>query len=332
MSRLSAEEIEKKTSMSKEAAAEVARRVAEITKGSAFDKRKEEQQKSIALRVDEMKKRLKSLSVSEQKHHEDIVSAAVYDMEKQRDLSRVMVHLDMDAFYASVEIRDRPDLAGEPIAVGGQAMLSTCNYEARKYGVRSAMPGFVAKQICPKLKIIPCNFTKYNAVAKEVREIIRDYCPDFVSGGLDEAYLDLTQYLEERITTGAKNAIFGFLITEELSKWVGCKCENQNGDEKYCGGCKLLRVKVGDHISFGDTPWSVVEEIRFKILLKTKLTSSAGIASNTMLAKIASDLRKPNSQYQVPCEISEISKLMTDLPVGKVPFIGPVSSVECLVP
>lgn len=78
-----------------------------------------------------------------------------------RLLTRTWIHMDMDMFYAAVEIRDNPKLATVPLAIGSDSMISTANYEARKYGVRSAMPGFIARKLCPSLVFIPCNYEKY---------------------------------------------------------------------------------------------------------------------------------------------------------------------------
>ena len=103
----------------------------------------------------------------------------------------------MDMFYAAVEIRDRPELANVPLAIGSESMISTANYEARKYGVRSAMPGFIAKRLCPKLVFVNCNYDKYKAVSQVFWEILELYDPEFESMGLDEANLDLTEYCEQ---------------------------------------------------------------------------------------------------------------------------------------
>ncbi len=134
-------------------------------------------------------------------------------IESERDLSRWIIHIDMDAFYAAVEMRDNCALRNVPMAVGGTSMLvslisydlffhfkSTSNYAARKFGVRAAMPGFIARRLCPQLIIVPCNFGKYTHIARQVREILREYDDDFMSGGLDEAYLDITEYIIERVT------------------------------------------------------------------------------------------------------------------------------------
>ena len=86
------------------------------------------------------------------------------------------------------------------MAVGGESMLSTSNYLARKFGVRAAMPGFIARKLCPELVIVPCNFPKYRAASEEVQEVFARYDPNFVMMSLDEAYLDITRHLQENGT------------------------------------------------------------------------------------------------------------------------------------
>jgi len=108
-----------------------------------------------------------------------------------------VVHIDCDAFYAAVEELDRPELKHVPMAVG-KGVLTTCNYHARKFGCRSGMAGFVATKLCPDLICLPLNFAKYTAKAQEVREILADYDPRFESASIDEAYLNITQYCEEK--------------------------------------------------------------------------------------------------------------------------------------
>ena len=101
----------------------------------------------------------------------------------------------MDMYYAAVEIRDNPSLADKPIAIGSEQMISTANYIARKFGVRSAMPGFIGKKLCPELIFIPCNFQKYKDTSKIFKAILGEYDPEYESMGLDEANLDVTEYL-----------------------------------------------------------------------------------------------------------------------------------------
>lgn len=110
--------------------------------------------------------------------------------------NRRIIHIDMDCFYAAVEMRERPELRNKPIAVGGasgRGVLTTCNYPARKFGVRSAMPVFQAKQRCPGLIILPVRFDLYRAASKSVREIFSRYTDLIEPLSLDEAYLDVSQ-------------------------------------------------------------------------------------------------------------------------------------------
>lgn len=184
---------------------------------------------------------------------------------------RKIIHLDMDCFYAAVEMRERPELAGQPIAVGGgsrRGVVTTCNYEARKFGVHSAMPGFQARARCPNLVFLPVRFDLYRAESVKIRRILLSYTPLVEPLSLDEAYLDVT--------------------------------------------------------GLGRYAWDIAKEIRKRILEETCLTSSAGIAPNKMLAKIASDWRKPNGQFAVTPD--QIETFIRDLPVRKIWGVGPKSA------
>lgn len=116
--------------------------------------------------------------------------------QQQRESGRVYVHLDMDMFFCAVEMRDDPSLLSVPMAVGSLSMLTTANYAARRYGVRSAMPGFIAKQLCPSLVIVRPNFSKYRAAGDAIRRVLEAYDPGLSSHSLDEASLDVTDYLK----------------------------------------------------------------------------------------------------------------------------------------
>jgi DNA polymerase-4 len=184
---------------------------------------------------------------------------------------RKIIHLDMDCFYAAVEMRERPELAGLPIAVGGgsrRGVVTTCNYEARKFGIHSAMPGFQAREKCPQLIFLPVRFDLYRAVSEQIRAILRDVTPLVEPLSLDEAYL------------------------------------NVSGMNRYA--------------------WDIAKEIRQRILKETGLTSSAGIAPNKMLAKIASDWRKPNGQFAITPE--QVDTFVRELPVRKIWGVGPKSA------
>ena len=116
-------------------------------------------------------------------------------------VARRIIHLDMDCFYAAIEVRDKPELAGKPVAVGGardrRGVLTTCNYEARKYGVRSAMPTFQALQRCPELVVMPTRFEVYRYESAKIREILFRFTSLVEPLSLDEAFLDVSRRQED---------------------------------------------------------------------------------------------------------------------------------------
>lgn len=184
-----------------------------------------------------------------------------------------IIHVDLDCFYAAVEIRDNPALKGKAIAIGGapeqRSVLCTCNYEARKYGVRSAMSSFKAKQLCKKLIIIPPNMAKYREVSQEIHAIFKRYTHLIEPLSLDEAYLDVTD------------------------------CKQEQGSATLIA--KAIRQAIFDEL---------------------KLTASAGVASNKLTAKIASDINKPNGQCVVTPD--QTLEFMSALPVSKLFGVGKV--------
>ena len=112
-------------------------------------------------------------------------------------MSRKIIHIDADCFYAAIEMRDNPALQGIPMAVGGSAerrgVLTTANYEARRFGVRSAMPTSQAMRLCPQLTVVPTNFEKYREASRQMRQIFEEYTEIIEPLSLDEAYLDVTE-------------------------------------------------------------------------------------------------------------------------------------------
>ncbi|MCJ1258716.1 hypothetical protein MMC24_006549 [Lignoscripta atroalba] len=167
------------------------------SKGSKFFNNEENKDKTLTQKIDRILARKRQLE------HVDLASDLrradeyIAELEISRDLSQTIVHIDCDAFYAAVEELDRPELKDVPMAVG-KGVLTTCNYHARKFGCRSGMAGFVAMKLCPSLICLPLNFEKYTAKAREVREILVDYDPRFESASIDEAYLNITEYCEDK--------------------------------------------------------------------------------------------------------------------------------------
>ena len=197
--------------------------------------------------------------------------------EKERELSRTWVHIDMDMFFAACEIRDRPDMEELPVAVGDYSMIQTTNYVARKYGVRSAMPGFLGKKMCPALVFIRSNKDKYMRISEtEFLTTLREYDPSLESCGMDEANLDITDYLQEHGMDSMEGRVF------------------------------------------------MAEKLRAEILQKMRMTCSAGVGCNKMLAKIASELDKPDGQTVLSFEEGKIVEFMSGRKVRDIPGVGGV--------
>lgn len=189
---------------------------------------------------------------------------------------RKIIHVDMDAFYASVEQLDNPELRGKPVAVGGsekRGVLTTASYEARKFGVKSAMSGVLAKQKCPHIIFVKPRFDRYKEISKKVRKIFYDYTDLVEPLSLDEAYLDVTK--------------------------------NKKGNPSAS---------------------MIAQEIRNRIWDELKLRASAGISINKFLAKVASDINKPNGQKTINPE--EVIPFLEELPINKFYGVGKVTAAK----
>ena len=153
--------------------------------------------------------------------------------------TRKIIHVDMDAFYASVEQRDDPSLRGKPVAVGGghRGVVAAASYEARKYGVRSAMPSVTAKRRCPELVFVKSHFDVYRAVSQQIRAIFFDYTPLVEPLSLDEAYLDVT---EDQLGLGSARA-----IAEDIRRRI----RQETGLTASAGVsyCKFIAKLASDH-------------------------------------------------------------------------------------
>ncbi|WP_227430746.1 DNA polymerase IV [Psychrobacter sp. I-STPA6b] len=186
-------------------------------------------------------------------------------------LQRKIIHLDMDAFYASVEQRDHPEYRGKPLVVGGnpngRGVVAAASYEIRQFGVRSAMSCFEAKKRCPHAIFVRPRFEVYRQVSQQIRQIMHTLTPLVEPLSLDEAYLDVT------------------------------------GIELYQGSATLM------------ANW-----LRGEIFQQTALTASAGVSFNKMLAKIASDMNKPNGIAVItPAQASDF---INTLPIERFHGIG----------
>jgi len=152
---------------------------------------------------------------------------------------RKIIHVDMDAFYASVEQRDDPSLRGRPVAVGGRqrGVVMAASYEARKFGVRSAMPSVTAKRLCPELMFVKPRFDVYKDVSRQIREIFLDYTPLVEPLSLDEAYLDVTTNLK------------GMPLASEIAREIRARILERTGLTASAGISynKFLAKLASDH-------------------------------------------------------------------------------------
>ena len=187
---------------------------------------------------------------------------------------RKIIHVDMDAFYASVEQMDDPRLRGKPVAVGGsrdRGVVAAASYEARKYGVKSAMSSVQAKRRCPELIFVKARFSRYKDISRQIRRIFQDYTDIIEPLSLDEAFLDVTV--------------------------------NKKGI---------------------DLASEIATQIRQRIHSEIGLTSSAGISINKFVAKVASDINKPNGQKTI--HPSQVDDFLDSLPINKFFGIGRVTA------
>jgi len=189
---------------------------------------------------------------------------------------RQILHVDMDAFYAAIEERDRPELRGKAVLVGGtsaRAVVCTASYEARKFGARSAMPMGAALRLCPHAIVVPPRMSAYAEVSEHVMGILRRYSPLVEPLSLDEAFVDVT----------ASRALFGEAT-------------------------------------------AVAARIRREIATELALTASAGVATSKFVAKVASDLEKPNALVEVPAGTE--AAFLAPLPVERMWGVGPKAAAE----
>lgn len=253
----------------------VERVIQEASKGSPFylkEQRRDEARREKISLILQKASNFENLTEGEIELIKDDVDRVIRELEETRDISRRYVHIDMDMFYAAVEEKKNPSLRDVPFGVGSRQMLSTTNYLARQYGVRSGMPGFIGQRLCPDMVIVPNDFVAYEKEAKVVHQIATRYDADFVSIGLDELTMDITSHLRRNPTAS---------VTD------------------------------------------IAHRFREEVFQMTQLTCSAGIAPTSMLAKIASNVNKPNGQYEIRLNSrAEVLNYVKDIPLRKIPGIG----------
>jgi DNA polymerase-4 len=216
-------------------------------------------------------------------------------------MARVIFHLDMDAFYASVEQRDNPDLRGKPVIVGGpstrRGVVCAASYEARKFGVRSAMPTATAGRLCPDGLFIPPRMERYKAESVEIMKLLKETGAVIEPMSIDEAYLDMSAVIPTRSLA-----------------------QVQNPGDSQRPNC-LLPPDATDAALYQAVPWA--RELKRRILVERQLTATIGVAANKLLAKLASDFQKPNGLTLIP-EHDKV-QFLRPMPVGAIHGVGRVT-------
>ena len=211
------------------------------------------------------------------------------------DDRRVILHLDMDAFYAAIEVRDDPSLAGKPLIVGHpgrRGVVTTCSYEARKFGVRSAMPSVTAERLCPEATWVPVRMERYSEASGRIFAILREATPVFEPLSIDEAFMDLTGVAALLDPAGERR--------EATSA----------GPIK--GGLRPVASLEDGRV--------VAARLKRRIRDEEGLTASVGVAPNKYLAKVASDLEKPDGLVVLSREAIETR--LWPLPVTRLWGVG----------
>ncbi|EFI28154.1 DNA polymerase IV [Coprinopsis cinerea okayama7 len=176
---------------------EINRIILEASKGSKFYENEKRKDKELTEKINRiLQEKEEAMLGADMAKLEAMADQQIMKLESERDLSQFIVHVDMDAFYANVEILRDPSLKGKPFAVG-RGVMSTASYEARKYGVRSGMAGFIGKKLCPQLIFVPAHFDLYSKTSAQIMSIFRRYDPTMCPAGVDEAYLNVTAYCKQ---------------------------------------------------------------------------------------------------------------------------------------
>ncbi|KAI0075742.1 DNA/RNA polymerase [Panus rudis PR-1116 ss-1] len=178
---------------------EINRIIAEASKGSKYYENEKRKDKELTEKITKiLKLRDEVRKGADIAHVERTVDHLIAKMEASRDLSQIIVHVDMDAFFANVEILDNPSLKGTAFGVGN-GVLCTASYEARKFGIRSGMAEHIARKLHPELTVVPLHHGRYAEMSKKVMDIFRRYDPNMCPASVDEGYINITRYCEDHL-------------------------------------------------------------------------------------------------------------------------------------
>ena len=251
---------------------------------------------------------------------EDIIDPQLERYRSQRHNVSTRVVVDLDSFFISCHILNRPELDESPCCVGGAKMISTSNYKARRYGVRAAMPGYIGQVLVKELSggnecltFVKSDFKLYQSKSTEVKAILQEYDRNLTMRSLDEAYMDIESYL-----------VAYFSITDGNRDHVTIAKRIPNIEDDRPPLRELASIW-----EINEATKNILHSIRKRVHKETGLTCSAGMASNFMIAKIASDMNKPNGQVFVGPSEDEIKTFVSPLSVRKVCGIGRVLE-KCL--
>ncbi|KAK0168556.1 hypothetical protein PV327_002342 [Microctonus hyperodae] len=243
---------------------------------------------------------------------------------------RIIALIDMDCFFCQVDAREQPELKGKPIIVTQFNLILAVSYEARALGVSRFGRGTDAKEKYPELNVISVpvergkgDVSKYRAAGQEVIEILKNHCPIIERASVDEAYLDISDLVDERMNQ--MNCSSKSIIPLLNNTYVVGYCDEDNNDEKRCEGLNNWIVETFDEL--GDiqarrlaVAGIIVEELRNEIFKKSEFQCSAGISYNKVLAKLACSLHKPNKQTILPAK--SVPALFSSLPINKLRNLG----------